>query len=59
MLKLYVLQRVFFSSAPFPPSVNGFMIALTENEEKVLAAELDGYTDYMKRVKYRLIPYIW
>ena len=26
---------------------------------KVLAAELDGYTDYMKRVKYRLIPYIW
>lgn len=29
------------------------------NEEKVLSAELDGYADYMKRVKYRLIPYIW
>lgn len=29
------------------------------NEEQVLARELDGYTDYMKKVKYRLIPFIW
>ena len=29
------------------------------NEEKVLAHELCGYTDYMKKVKYRLIPLIW
>lgn len=29
------------------------------NEEKVLARELPGYTDYMKKVKYRLIPFIW
>ena len=29
------------------------------NEEKVLARELDGYTDYMKKVKYKLIPFIW
>ena len=29
------------------------------NEEKVLARELCGYTDYMKKVKYRLIPFIW
>lgn len=29
------------------------------NEEKVLTAELDGYADYKKRVKYRLIPFIW
>ena len=29
------------------------------NEEQVLAGELDGYTDYMKKVKYRLIPFIW
>ena len=29
------------------------------NEEKLLAAELDGYADYMKKVKYRLIPFIW
>ncbi len=29
------------------------------NEEKVLCRELDGYTDYTKKVKYRLIPLIW
>lgn len=29
------------------------------NEEKVLGAELDGYTEYKKNVKYRLIPYVW
>lgn len=29
------------------------------NEEKVLENELDGYTDYKKRTKYRLIPFIW
>ena len=29
------------------------------NEEKVLCAELDGYADYKKKTKYRLIPLIW
>ena len=29
------------------------------NEEKVLSASLEGYTEYKKRVKYRLIPLIW
>jgi len=29
------------------------------NEEKVLAKSLDGYADYMKRIKYKIIPYIW
>ncbi|MBQ3136317.1 MAG: isoprenylcysteine carboxylmethyltransferase family protein [Clostridia bacterium] len=29
------------------------------HEEKVLAKELDGYKEYMKKVKYRLIPFIW
>ena len=28
-------------------------------EEKVLEKELDGYLEYKKKVKYRLIPYIW
>ncbi len=28
-------------------------------EEKVLENGLDGYADYKKRVKYRLIPFIW
>ncbi len=29
------------------------------NEEKVLEAGLDGYADYKKKVKYRLIPFVW
>ncbi|MBO4680970.1 MAG: isoprenylcysteine carboxylmethyltransferase family protein [Clostridiales bacterium] len=29
------------------------------NEEKVLAKGLPGYEEYMKKVKYRIIPFIW
>jgi protein-S-isoprenylcysteine O-methyltransferase Ste14 len=29
------------------------------NEEKVLSLQLPGYKEYMQKVKYRLIPYIW
>lgn len=28
-------------------------------EERMLVKELDGYADYRKKVKYRLIPLIW
>ena len=28
-------------------------------EERLLAAELAGYAEYMARVKYRLIPFVW
>ena len=30
-----------------------------KNEEKVLAKGLPGYEEYMKKVKYRIIPFIW
>jgi len=29
------------------------------NEEKVLSENLEGYKDYCRKTKYRLIPYIW
>ena len=29
------------------------------NEEKVLKKDLSGYADYCKKVKYRIIPFIW
>ena len=29
------------------------------DEEKLLTAELSGYEDYKKRVKFRLIPFVW
>ena len=35
------------------------IVVRIQNEEKVLEAGLDGYTEYKKRVKHRLIPFIW
>jgi protein-S-isoprenylcysteine O-methyltransferase Ste14 len=29
------------------------------NEEKLLEKELKGYQEYKKKVKYRIIPFIW
>ena len=29
------------------------------NEEQVLEEDLQGYTDYTKRVRYKVIPFIW
>ena len=29
------------------------------NEEAVLEAELQGYSEYKKKVRYRLIPFVW
>lgn len=30
-----------------------------KNEEEFLEKELDGYTEYKKKVKYKLIPLVW
>lgn len=30
-----------------------------KNEEEFLEKELDGYSEYKQKVKYRLIPFIW
>ena len=29
------------------------------NEEQVLARDLPGYSEYMNRVRYRLVPHVW
>ena len=44
---------VIFLCYPF------MIVRRIRNEEDVLRAELDGYSDYMERVRWRLIPYIW
>lgn len=36
-----------------------FLIPRIFNEEKVLERDLDGYREYMQKVRYRLIPGIW
>ena len=35
------------------------MVKRIQGEEQLLEAELPGYRDYQKKVKYRLFPYIW
>lgn len=37
-----------------------FIIAARiKDEEKFLEEELEGYREYKKKVKYRIIPFIW
>ncbi len=47
------LSLVFLLPYPF------VIVARIKNEEEVLERELDGYSEYKKRVKYKLIPFVW
>jgi protein-S-isoprenylcysteine O-methyltransferase Ste14 len=40
------------------PALGGLVARLLD-EERYLAANLAGYTDYMRKVRYRLIPLVW
>ena len=42
----------------FPPILAAIAVRIL-NEEKFLAKNLKGYTEYRLKVRYRLIPYIW
>ena len=48
-----IISFVIFLMYPF------IIIKRIKNEEKVLEKDLDGYIEYEKKVKYRLIPFIW
>ncbi len=66
---MYMSTLLLFLSMPLVlGSVISFAITLLyipiiakriRNEEKVLEAGLAGYADYKKRVRYRLIPFVW
>jgi protein-S-isoprenylcysteine O-methyltransferase Ste14 len=36
-----------------------FLLWRLLDEEKLLAADLPGYSEYQEKVRYRLIPYVW
>jgi protein-S-isoprenylcysteine O-methyltransferase Ste14 len=36
-----------------------FLIGRLHDEESLLAGNLPGYTEYQKKVRHRLIPFIW
>lgn len=57
-LSIPVVLGSLWSLLCFLPYVILIIIRII-NEEKVLEAGLDGYTDYKKKVKYRLVPFIW
>ena len=66
---MYLATTILFLSMPLVlSSPLSFVIMLgyipvivkrIKNEEKILEQGLDGYSDYKKRVKYRMIPYVW
>ena len=66
---MYMATVILFLMIPLIlGSWYGFMVFLSypfvivvriKNEEKLLTAKLDGYAEYTKKVKYRIIPFIW
>ena len=66
---MYMATTVLFLSMPLVlASPFSFLIMLgyipviakrIRNEEEVLEKGLEGYTEYKRKVRYRMIPYIW
>lgn len=66
---MYSVTLLLFLSMPLIlGSLYAFLIFLfypfiivkrIKSEEQFLEKELTGYSDYMKKVKYRLIPFVW
>ena len=48
-----IISLIVFLIYPF------IIVKRIKNEEIVLEKDLKGYKEYKKKVKYRLIPYIW
>lgn len=57
-LSIPVVLGSWWACLCFLPYVALIVIRII-NEEKLLLAELEGYEEYKKRVRYRLLPFIW
>jgi protein-S-isoprenylcysteine O-methyltransferase Ste14 len=57
-LPMPIILGSFFGLIPFA-LYPVLIIVRILNEEQVLRSELSGYSEYRKKVKYRLIPFIW
>jgi len=53
-----VVLGSYFAFIPMALFLAGIILRI-KNEEKVLCEGLPGYPAYMRKVKYRLIPFIW
>lgn len=66
---MYAVTLLLFLSMPLVlGSIPAFLVFLTypaiiakriRNEEEVLKRDLSGYAEYLEKVRWRLIPYIW
>ena len=66
---MYAVTLLLFLSMPIVlGSVPAFLVFLCypliiakriKNEEKVLSRDLPGYPEYLQKVRWRMIPYIW
>ncbi len=66
---MYLCTLIMFLAMPFVlGSVVSFAVMLLyipvivkriRGEERVLEQDLPGYTEYEKKVRYRLVPYVW
>jgi protein-S-isoprenylcysteine O-methyltransferase Ste14 len=48
----------YWGLVPFAATIP-FLIWRLLDEERLLASQLPGYTDYQKRVRHRLVPFVW
>ena len=58
VLSIPLVLGSWWSFVCFLPYI-AIIIARIKNEEKLLEKELQGYTEYKMRVKYRLLPFVW
>jgi protein-S-isoprenylcysteine O-methyltransferase Ste14 len=40
-------------------AIVGLLVVRIFGEEKLLASDLEGYTEYLQKVRYRLVPHLW
>lgn len=57
-LAIPVVLGSWWSLLCFLPYV-AVLVVRIRNEERVLEEGLEGYAEYKKRVKYRLLPFVW
>ena len=57
-LSIPVVLGSWWSLLCFVPYIAVIVVRI-RNEEIVLEAGLEGYIEYQKRVKYRILPFIW
>ena len=57
-LSIPVVLGSWWSLLCFLPYVAVIAVRIL-NEEKVLEQGLEGYTEYKRRVKYRILPFVW